>query len=330
MFDFYNTPSEKLSLKYSDSNVPKDYDVSEMFFTFDFIYLMHVRDASLDKAIDGVSREYGLSYDYLEDYLINNHFILNKTNKKDFFNQLKAYSTKSLKKILKINGFKASGKREKIEQKLYENRLLAGNYQLSSKSKVFYRNKKRRFEIFNDFLFDSYYFDEFNEYYMDNFRKKKNKIPIDFINQHINKAIVDENHDVYISNLQIMAEVYYEYKNYKRMLECVLKIYCADLNPSWKLNDLNNHCGLSKQTYNLLLFLQKELGKNRIISAYFAVWDSFNFDSIIVSKYAGYRYLKIILNSNAYDKIIRELNETFYRNDDLKIKKITQKTLFDF
>ena len=60
------------------------------------------------------------------------------------------------------------------------------------------------------------------------------------------------------------------------------------------------------------------------------VWDSFNFDEIIVSKYDGYRCLKDILNFKDRYKINADLDKRFYSNENLKIKKITQKTLFDF
>ena len=60
------------------------------------------------------------------------------------------------------------------------------------------------------------------------------------------------------------------------------------------------------------------------------IWDSFDFENIIVSKYDGYRCLKDILNLKDYNRIVDDLENRFYDNDDLKIKKITQKTLFDF
>lgn len=324
MIDF-----EKLSLKFT-KDVPEGYDVSEMQFTYDFIYLVLIREASIDGAIRGVAGEYGLTEFYLKDFLVENKYILNKANKNDFSKQLKKFNTKSLKKILKKHGLKTSGKRERIEKRVLENNLLGNEYYLSSKSKVFYKNKKRRVRIFEKYLFDYYYFDEFNEYYMDNFRKKEEKIPIDFINQHINKAIEDKNHRNYTINNHIMAEHFREKENYKKMLQYVLKNYCANLNPVWKLDDLENHGGLAIETYNNLLFLNGEIGKNRIISTYFVIWDSFNFEKIIMSKYTGYRYLKDILNYKDYHRILEDLDEKFYSNEDLKIKKITQKTLFDF
>ena len=102
------------------------------------------------------------------------------------------------------------------------------------------------------------------------------------------------------------------------------------MNPIWKADDLSDHEGISQETYDNLMFLKDELGKNRIISAYFAVWDSFNFEKIIVSKYTGYRCLKDLLNYKDYQRIVDDLQTRFYANDDLKIKKFTQKTLFDF
>ena len=103
-----------------------------------------------------------------------------------------------------------------------------------------------------------------------------------------------------------------------------------NLNPIWKIGNLKNHDGLNRDTYADLLFLQNELSRNIIISAYYSVWDSFNFDKIIITKYDGYKYLKLILNLNDYSAINLDLNNRFYSNDDLKIKKVTQKTLFDY
>ena len=49
-----------------------------------------------------------------------------------------------------------------------------------------------------------------------------------------------------------------------------------------------------------------------------------------MSKYEGYRILKDILNLKDYNKINHDLDSRFYENEDLKIKTIIQKTLFDF
>ena len=328
MFDD-NPDFEKFSLEYSN-NPPRDYDVSKIRFTFDFIYLVFKRDANIDSAIRGVSNEYGLSESYLEEYLIENKYIINKTNMREFSKQLKMYNTKRLKKMLKSHGLKASGKRERIEKRIFENKLFTTNYYLSSKSKIFYKNKKRRIKIFDEYLSDYYYFDEFNDFYMDNYRKKEANIPIEFMNLHINKAVEDKNHERFIVNNRIMASHFFNKKQYRKTLECILKIFCMDLNPVWKADELKSHVGLNFETYDEIKILSDELSKNTIINTYYWIWDSFEFDMIIVSKYDGYRCLKDILNNKDLDKINKDLNNRFYQNDDLKIKKITQKTLFDF
>ena len=325
----YNSNLEKISLKYGDK-VPEGYNVSEIQFTFDFIYLVFKRDASIDGAVRGVANEYDLSEDFLMDYLIENKYILNKQDKNEFSNQLKKYNTKSLKKILKKHGLKTSGKRERLEKRLFENNLIGNSPYLSSKSRVFYKNKKRRINIFNEYLFKFYYFREFNEFYMDNYRKKVAKIPIEFIKIHINKSYEDKNHEKYILNNHIMAEHYSNKENYRKMLKYVLKNYCMNINPIWKIDGLKDHIGMDIDNYDQLRFLHEHLSKNTIISTFYLVWDSFNFDRIIVPKYDAYRYLKDILNGKDHSRINRDLDERFYMNENLKIKKITQKTLFDF
>lgn len=328
MFD-YSPDLEKFSIEYTD-NPPKDYDVSKIQYTFDFIYLVLKRNSSIDKAIQGVAREYNLSEDNLWDYLIEDKYILNNANMAELSKRLKSYNTKSLKKILKEHGLKTSGKREKIEKRIFENDLFENNYYLSSKSKIFYKNKKRRINIFEEYLFDFYYFGEFNEFYMDNYRKKEAKIPVEFIKLYINKAIKEENHKNYITNNMIMAELFFKREHYRKMLEYVLRNYCMDLNPIWKLDELEGHVGIDIETYDCLLFLKNELSKNIIINTFYLVWDSFDFEKIIISKYDAYRCLKDILNYKNLNKINDNLNNRFYLNKDLKIKNITQKTLFDF
>lgn len=329
MFDYDSNP-EKISLKYPDE-VPEGYDISKMQYTFDFIYLVFKKDASISKAIGKVAGEYDFSEDDFKEYLVENKYILRNMDGCEFSMQIKSYNTKSLKKILKSHGLKTSGKREKIEERIFENDLLGNTYRLSSKSRVFYRNKKRRVRIYNEYLSENYYFDEFNEFYMDNYRKKEAKIPVAFIDMHITKSIEDEDHRNYIINNHIMAQHFLKKKNSREMLEYVLKNYCMNLNPIWKMGDLKYHSGLDVETYDDLLFLKVELGRNAIINKFYLVWDSFDFDTFIVSKYDGYRYLKDLLNFRKdYQQITNGLKERFYANDELKIKKITQKTLFDF
>ena len=164
MLDFNQ---EKLSIKYS-GNVPHDYDISLVQVTFDFIYSVLKNENTIDNAIKDISKHYALSEEYLFDYFLENKFIIDKTNKNDFFELLKNYNTKSLKRMLKEHGLKTSGKREKIEKRIFDNNLIGNDYYISSKSKVFYKNKKRRIRIFNEYLSDYYYFIEFNEFYMDN------------------------------------------------------------------------------------------------------------------------------------------------------------------
>lgn len=326
MLDFNQ---EKLSIKYS-GNVPQDYDISMIQVTFDFIYSVLKCDASIDNAVKNVCDGYDLSEEYLFDYFLENKFIIDKTNKNDFSILLKKYNTKALKRMLKEHGLKTSGKREKIEKRVFDNNLLGNDYILSSKSKVFYKNKKRRIRIFNEYLSDYYYFIEFNEFYMDNYRKKEFNIPIDFINLHINKSTAEKNHDSFIINNKIMAEYFLKNDDYEKMLRYDLACFCMNLNPIWKMDGLNQHSGIDGYTYENLLLLKEKLSKNMIISTYYLIWDSFNFERLILSKYEGYLYLKEILNSKDLSKMNKELNNKFYRNSNLKIKKITQKTLFDF
>ena len=321
MFDY-----KKISLTDNKS----EYDISNMQFTFDFIYLVLKHNIDVDSAIKGIANEYDHSESFFHDYFKKNIYIINRTNRYEFSKQIKNYSTKTLRKLLKNHGLDTSGRRKKLEKRIFDKRIFDYDYYLSSKSKLFYKNKKRRFRIFENELSDYYYFDEFNDFYMNNFRKKESKIPIEFIKQHINKAIEDKNHENYILNNQVMVRHYCKNKNYKKMLRHVLKNFCMNLNPIWKIGNLKNHDGLNRDTYADLLFLQNELSRNIIISAYYSVWDSFNFDKIIITKYEGYKYLKLILNLNNYSAINLDLNNRFYSNDDLKIKKVTQKTLFDY
>ena len=324
-----NPQLEKFSLKYADK-VPEGYDVSQMQYTFDFICHVFKRDSSIDEAIQGVANEYGLDEYSLRDYLIENKYILNKQNINEFSNELKMYNTKSLKKILKKHKLKTTGKREKLEKRLFENNLLGNNYELSSKSKVFYKNKKRRVNIYDEYLFEHYYFDEFNEYYMDNFRKKKDNIPIEFIKLYINKFFDDKNHEKYSFNNRVMAWHFIKKERYAKALEYVLKSYCMNMNPIWKIDELKGHVGLDGDDYMLLIYLLEKLSKNTIINTFYLIWDSFDFDMVIVPKYDAYRYLKDLLNGKDYDRINMKLSERFYMNENLKIKRITQKTFFDF
>jgi len=313
----YNNDLEKFSLKYT-TDIPKDYDLSEIQFTFDFICLVLKRNKDIDYSIKEIAYKYDLTDDFLKDYLIENKFIINRTNKNEFSKQLKKYNTKSLKKMLKKQGLKTSGKREKIEKRIFEHNILKNSYYLSSNSKTFYKNKKRRINIFNDYLSDNYYFNEFNEFYMDNFRKKLDKIPVAFINQHINKADEDEDHDRFILNNRIMANHFNKKEKYKIMLEYELRLFCMNLNPIWKIDDLSSHVGIIKDSYKNLNFLKNRLSKNIVISAFYVIWDSFDFNRIIVSKYDAYRCLKDILNNKNLNKINRNLDEKFYSNKDLR------------
>ncbi len=327
--DMLDLNSDKLSIKYS-GNVPQDYDFSPMMVTFDFIYLVYKRDSSIQKAIEGVAREYDLSEEQLSDYLIENKYLIDKIDKNKYSELLKKYNTKALKRMLKEHGLKTSGKRERIEERIIENNILGNDFYLSSKSKIFYKNKKRRIRIFNEYLYKYYYFNEFNEFYMDNYRKKEENIPTEFILRHITKSSEDKNHDSFILNNQIMAEYFYKKEKFSKMLEYTLTNFCMNLNPIWKIDELKEHVGIYNDTYDDLLYLEENLSKNFIISKYYLIWDSFNFERIIVSKYEGYLYLKEVLNFKDLSKINHDLKDKFYSNDDLKIKKITQKTLFDF
>ena len=165
---------------------------------------------------------------------------------------------------------------------------------------------------------------------MDNFRKKEDNIPIEFINIHINKAIEEKSHENYICNTQVMTEHFFIKDDYRKMLEYQLNEYCMSINPIWKIDELDGHAGLDIKTYENLLFLQNELSRNIIINTFYLVWDSFDFERIVVSKYDAYRCLKDILNKKDYNKINNDLKNRFYENEHLRIKKITQKTLFDF
>lgn len=127
-----------------------------------------------------------------------------------------------------------------------------------------------------------------------------------------------------------MAAHFSNIEDYRKMLEYVLKDFCMNLNPVWKIDEIADYGGINRKTYDNLVFLKDKLSKNTIISNFYLIWDSFNFERIIVPKYDGYRCLKDILNLKDYDKINRDLYNRFYANENLKIKKITQKTLFDF
>ena len=66
---FNENGQDKFSLKYREE-VPEGYDISEMQFTFDFIYLVFKCDSDIDSAIKRVSGEYDLSESYLKSFLL--------------------------------------------------------------------------------------------------------------------------------------------------------------------------------------------------------------------------------------------------------------------
>ena len=112
-----NIYSERYSLKYQN-DVPENYNISKLQFTFDFIYLILKRNASINEAVDNVSKKYAISEEYLMDYLIENRYILNNANMNSISMQLKKYNTKSLKKILKKHGIKiiCENQKDRIEK----------------------------------------------------------------------------------------------------------------------------------------------------------------------------------------------------------------------
>lgn len=110
---------EKISFKYAD-NVPEGYDVSEIQYTFDFIDLVFKEDVDIEGSIERVAKKYNLDKFEFKKYLIDNKYILTKIDKREFSNEIKKYTTKHLKRILKSNGLRKSGKRHNLEKRILE------------------------------------------------------------------------------------------------------------------------------------------------------------------------------------------------------------------
>ena len=73
------------------------------------------------------------------------------------------------------------------------------------------------------------------------------------------QAVEEKNHKSFISNNRIMSEHFFKKENFRQMLEYVLKVFCMNINPIWKIDDLKEHVGVYMDVYNDLGLLKEEL-----------------------------------------------------------------------
>lgn len=316
---------EKQSAKYTLTGIRE----SKNYFEED--YLVKVAMCfMIRKIVDGYCNEdlfdyaihrFGIEHVNLEATMLSWGLIDYSMNYSKWKKEAKNFKNTELKDILKANNCKITGnKRDLIQRILKEvplEKIQSKIPHITDKGIDFI--EENRHLDFHYYYLRDYIFSEFEEYYNDNKEEYLTLLAMDFIEEHIFKAIETSNHDQLIDSLRIHSNLYSKSGDYDGVLRDELEIFMLNLNMIYiDPNYYSYYKPVDNETWETIYSFKGMLTEEEFAEIFEKVYKSFDEKLLIVSFEDTVRYLKEIFRHYHIRVLNYEIKERYYKRKFIK------------
>lgn len=234
-FLYKDVLKEKLSYKHSIINkIQKKNEFSEEYLlTLAICYIVdNLNIKNYYNIFDLTTNQFNLKSTDLRKLMIKKGFITYDVTESGWFEEGQEFSVSELKKILSDNNLKQSGnKTELLERVMLNISLKKIKSKVPKITELGFQFKEDSFHLlYHRKYLENYIYEEFRDFYNKNEKTDIDKITIEFLDKHVQKAINSNNHSQLIDSLKLQSKLYFNMQDIEEVLRLELKIFLINVN----------------------------------------------------------------------------------------------------
>ena len=220
----------------------------------------------------------------------------------DSFRELRENNSYYIDKTELIERIKSNISLTKIKSKVPKITELGFQFKEDCKT-ILYHNKYLK----------NYVYEEFEEFFASSEKTSINEITLDFLNQHIEKAINLKKHNQLVDSIKLQSQLYSNIQDIEEILRLELKLFFINLNMLF-IDDVyyDFYNPIEESTFNTLRKLKYEYDFEEMFFIISLIYQEFDEKYLHLTLDESSEILKSVLNQNNLDNLNYRIKYNHY------------------
>lgn len=306
---YHDVLTETLSYKYSLNNIieKKDEFNEEYLISLAICYIIDNLNIKNYYSIFNMAADnYNILDIDLRRFMYKKGYITYDVLESSWSEEGQEFSVSELKNILLENNIKQSGNKTELIERIKSNISLT-----KIKSKVpkitelgFQFKEDCKTILYHNKYLKNYVYEEFEEFFASSEKTSINEITLDFLNQHIEKAINLKKHNQLVDSIKLQSQLYSNLQDIEEFLRLELKLFFINLNMLF-IDDVyyDFYNPIEESTFNTLRKLKYEYDFEEMFFIISLIYQEFDEKYLHLTLDESSEILKSVLNQNNLDNL---------------------------
>lgn len=306
---YHDVLTETLSYKYSLNNIieKKDEFNDEYLISLAICYIIDNLNIKNYYSIFNMAADnYNILDIDLRRFMYKKGYITYDVLESSWSEEGQEFSVSELKNILLENNIKQSGNKTELIERIKSNISLT-----KIKSKVpkitelgFQFKEDCKTILYHNKYLKNYVYEEFEEFFASSEKTSINEITLDFLNQHIEKAINLKKHNQLVDSIKLQSQLYSNIQDIEEFLRLELKLFFINLNMLF-IDDVyyDFYNPIEESTFNTLRKLKYEYDFEEMFFIISLIYQEFDEKYLHLTLDESSEILKSVLNQNNLDNL---------------------------
>lgn len=315
---YHDVLTETLSYKYSLNNIieKKDEFNEEYLISLAICYIIDNLNIKNYYSIFNMAADnYNISNIDLRQFMYKKGYITYDVLESSWSEEGQEFSVSELKNILLENNIKQSGNKTELIERIKSNISLT-----KIKSKVpkitelgFQFKEDCKTILYHNKYLKNYVYEEFEEFFASSEKTSINEITLDFLNQHIEKAINLKKHNQLVDSIKLQSQLYSNLQDIEEFLRLELKLFFINLNMLF-IDDVyyDFYNPIEESTFNTLRKLKYEYDFEEMFFIISLIYQEFDEKYLHLTLDESSEILKSVLNQNNLDNLNYRIKYNYY------------------
>ena len=315
---YHDVLTETLSYKYSLNNIieKKDEFNEEYLISLAICYIIDNLNIKNYYSIFNMAADnYNILDIDLRRFMYKKGYITYDVLESSWSEEGQEFSVSELKNILLENNIKQSGNKTELIERIKSNISLT-----KIKSKVpkitelgFQFKEDCKTILYHNKYLKNYVYEEFEEFFASSEKTSINEITLDFLNQHIEKAINLKKHNQLVDSIKLQSQLYSNLQDIEEFLRLELKLFFINLNMLF-IDDVyyDFYNPIEESTFNTLRKLKYEYDFEEMFFIISLIYQEFDEKYLHLTLDESSEILKSVLNQNNLDNLNYRIKYNHY------------------
>ncbi|MEE1116646.1 SAP domain-containing protein, partial [Methanosphaera sp.] len=306
---YHDVLTETLSYKYSLNNIieKKDEFNEEYLISLAICYIIDNLNIKNYYSIFNMAADnYNILDIDLRRFMHKKGYITYDVLESSWSEEGQEFSVSELKNILLKNNIKQSGNKTELIERIKSNISLT-----KIRSKVpkitelgFQFKEDCKTILYHNKYLKNYVYEEFEEFFASSEKTSINEITLDFLNQHIEKAINLKKHNQLVDSIKLQSQLYSNIQDIEEILRLELKLFFINLNMLF-IDDVyyDFYNPIEESTFNTLRKLKYEYDFEEMFFIISLIYQEFDEKYLHLTLDESSEILKSVLNQNNLDNL---------------------------